>query len=129
MEKVKIVIWLLAIIFVQNWACRTDNIWVRVYHQRDLEPMGSFDGNSIDDENKGILFLKGIWAKKSLEPKYAHGPVYQYPLSKNFQPPRLFQSPRLLERCGSFVWYILANMSASKAGEKSAQSKFQRVDN
>ena len=80
MMTVKIVIWLLAIIFVQNWACRTDNIWVRVYHQRDLEPMGPFDGNSIDDENKGILFLKGIWAKKSLEPKYAHGPICQYSL-------------------------------------------------
>jgi hypothetical protein len=60
MNKVKIVIWLLAIIFVQNWACRTDHVKVTVYHQRDLEPMGSFDGNSIDDgnsmddENKGL---------------------------------------------------------------------------
>jgi hypothetical protein len=54
MKKVKIIIWLLALLFVQNWACRTDHMRVIYYHQRDLEPMGSFDGNSIDDENKGF---------------------------------------------------------------------------
>ena len=54
MKKVKIIIWLLALLFVQNWACRTDYVRVTYYHQRDLEAMGSFDGNSIDDENKGF---------------------------------------------------------------------------
>ena len=68
MNKVKIVVWLLAVILVQNWACRTDNIWVKVYHQRDLEPMGSFDGNSMDDENKGKYFIseRGYWQRNPL---------------------------------------------------------------
>ena len=60
MKKVKIVIWLMAIFFLQNWACRTDHVHVTVYHLRDLEPMGSFDGNSIDDENKGKYFISEI---------------------------------------------------------------------
>ena len=53
MKKVKILFWLLALLFVRNWACpRTDNIFVKFYHQRDLEPEDYFDGTFV--EGKGV---------------------------------------------------------------------------
>ena len=54
MSKTKIIFWLLALLFIQNWACRTDNILVKYYHERDLEPMDPFDFKPIGNVNENF---------------------------------------------------------------------------
>ena len=54
MSKTKIIFWLLALLFVQNWACRKDNIIVKYYHERDLEPMDTFDFKPIGNANENF---------------------------------------------------------------------------
>ena len=39
MKIIKFLFGLLAMFFVQNWACRTDHVIVKFYHKKDLEPM------------------------------------------------------------------------------------------